>query len=166
MQFTVTDPPPPTQWGYLLGMLLHLAVCTLLVGPPLLLWLRRSRGDARDVLRLTSTTTLPVGRIQRLRELMGWLLPTLGLFISLAGAAAWGCAVLFTDAERTRSNPWWNSESNPFSPMWDASFVAGLVGFYLLIFSVRGSSSSRGVLRVGTRIGRGGRSHRRVRCVS
>ncbi|WNG51568.1 hypothetical protein F0U60_51125 [Archangium minus] len=167
MQFTLSDhglPPPPTQWGLFLFISILLAVFALLIGPPLLLWLRRSSGNTLDVLRITPTSALPVSTFQRLLELMGWLLPTLGLFIFLVVTLAGSYSALLIETERNFYIPVrWDSEEEPVNPVWGTLFLVGLVGFYVFMLSMQRPSSTHDVLRVGRSVGRARRSHRLVR---
>ena len=76
MQFTLQD-TSPTLLEMLLGAMLFLAIP---VGLPLLLWLRRSPRNARDV--LLAMARRPAGLFRRGTDFIAWLMPA-GALIGL-----------------------------------------------------------------------------------
>jgi len=138
MQFTLDEQPT------LLQMLLQLIVFLLIpVGMPLLLWLRRSPRNARDVLLAVART--PAGVIRRCVDFVGWLVSAVSLvglqLLGMLGAASLVGVLMMSGSIDADEGPGWFA-----SPVLAAGIL--LLAWMRL---AHGPCAARDVLRITVR---------------
>ncbi len=151
MQFTLAECTAPSLGEQLLSMMLFLAP---LVGLPLLLWLRRSPRNSRDVLGPSSA--LPAGCFRHLLDSMDPVLPLSALLLTQVVVTAVIHSTLVLKPEDVLVNLWWNHSFGPgwswdgdATPVWGWISAAGLVSGCGVIHWLRTNTSAPDVLRVG-----------------